>query len=369
MLNELPDEIITMIINKSCSRPSDYLCLCNINKRFLSIINNYRDLYDNKTSDYEEDINNVCLRKTNIKTFDWLFKNKVKLTLENIKYLIIHNRYDVLKRGLLCKDFVNVLFNRFYIHIENPSTYDIFSFIEIKNPLLIAGIHNRIEIIKLLLENNDKTNPYLNMISNLLDISIKYSHKNLLSYLIIFHFHLIKENIQRKLNTIIYRINNCEDILFHLMINKQITLTPKHFYGIISMEYNSFFETYYDKLENNNACLGLLGECIDTNNIVIFNYIIQRNQKLSSNEFTKMVFTNRRKVQKDFIYNLINNYIDLFELDCPLINICILNDIESDLIIDLIQKNYLFNEEDMKIVLEKKDIYLLEKMCLKLLTS
>ena len=44
MLNELPDEIITMIINKSCSRPSDYLCLCNINKRFLSIINNYRDL-------------------------------------------------------------------------------------------------------------------------------------------------------------------------------------------------------------------------------------------------------------------------------------------------------------------------------------
>ena len=40
MLNELPDEIITMIINKSCSRPSDYICLCNINKRFLSIINN-----------------------------------------------------------------------------------------------------------------------------------------------------------------------------------------------------------------------------------------------------------------------------------------------------------------------------------------
>ena len=65
-----------------------------------------------------------------------------------------------------------LFFNRFYIHVDEHN--DIFSFIETKNPLIIAGINNRIEIIKLLLKEKERKNPYLDLIGDLLDISIKY---------------------------------------------------------------------------------------------------------------------------------------------------------------------------------------------------
>ena len=89
--------------------------------------------------------------------------------------------------------------------------------------------------------NRDSKNPYLNITTVLLDISIKHNHKNLLSYLIINHFSSIEDSIQRKLIKIIYRISKCEDILFYLMINHKITLNQKHLSGLILMGYNDFF--------------------------------------------------------------------------------------------------------------------------------
>ena len=145
------------------------------------------------------------------------FKNKIQFSLKNIRNLIIYNRVDVFTTGLTDQHFYKIIFNRFYIHLDTQN--DIFSFIESQNPLIIAGIHNRIGIIKILLMNKDSKNPYLNIITVLLDISIKHNHKNLLSYLIINHFSSIEDSIQRKLIKIIYRISRCEDILFYLMIN------------------------------------------------------------------------------------------------------------------------------------------------------
>ena len=362
MLNDLPDDILSIIIKQTCIKPSNYLTLMNINQRINQLINTYDDLYTNGNDTYEEDMNDICLKQTNIHTFNWLMKNNIIFTLENIKYLIIYNRIDVFRQGIYHEKFLKILFNRFYIHIdESHSTYDIFSFIEIKNPLLIAGIHNRIEIIELLLTTEGvHKNPYLNSISVLLDISIKYNHKNLFLYLIINHYDVIKENVQRKLNTIIYRINNCEDILFHLMINKKITIHSKHFHGIIAMNYNSFFKTYYKNRDGTN----LLGECIDGNNIEIFNYLVDiTKDHIDKTKIGDIIFENKRKITRDFVYNLINNHIELISMECPLINLCILHDIEDYIIIKLVKEGYSFTNEDMKIILQEMKIKILETMC------
>ena len=114
--------------------------------------------------------------------------------------------------------FLKIIFNRFYIYIESDN--DIFSLTSTKNPLILAGMYNRIEIIKLLLDKTRNiVNPYIDIIPSLLDISIKYNHKNLLSYLILNYYNLISNLIQTKLNTIINRIDNCEDILFYLLVD------------------------------------------------------------------------------------------------------------------------------------------------------
>ena len=45
-------------------------------------------------------------------------------------------------------------------------------------------------------------------------------------------------SINDKINTMIHRISNCEDILFYLMINEKIKLSLKHWCSIIMMDYH-----------------------------------------------------------------------------------------------------------------------------------
>ena len=128
MLDELPDELLITIINQVCSKPSEYLSLRNTNKYIYSIIHNLTDLYKNKENDYEDDINIICKKTTSIDTFRWIFKNKIKISLKNIKELIINNRYDIFNDGLNYNHFLKMIFNRFYIYIDPHSHNDIFSF-------------------------------------------------------------------------------------------------------------------------------------------------------------------------------------------------------------------------------------------------
>ena len=153
--------------------------------------------------------------------------------------MIIHDRYDVFKKGYFYKQFLDIIFNRFHISLENYQ--DIFSLVESYNPLIIAGNYNRINIIRLLLEQSTVGNNYIKLVPDLFDISIKYNHKRLLTYLIIKHFDKIKELIDDKLLQIIYRINNCEDILFYLYKIKKYRFYSKHYQGIIINKYNDFF--------------------------------------------------------------------------------------------------------------------------------
>ena len=368
MFNELPDDILVLIINQACSNPSEYLSLRNTNQHLYELIHNLENLYENYIGDYGDDIHTICKKKTTLKTFEWIFRNKVILSLKNIEELIIHNRYDIFSKGISYPHFLKLIFNRFYLYVEPQN--DIFSLIETQNPLILAGIYNRVEIIKILLQgvqgiqgvqgDKDTANPYLNIIPSLLDISIKYNHKNVLSYLIINYYDSIDYCIQKKLNTIIHRIHNCEDILFYLMMNKKITLKPKHLNSMITMNYNDFFITYYSIEE---PYTDFLQQSIDSNNIRIFNYITElHKEKMNPNTFTGFILQSKRPTL-DFIYNLINNYLFLIEKDKPFLKVCIQCDINQDTLIVLIKEGYSYDEEDMRVVLEKKEIRLLEIMC------
>ena len=359
MFNELPDDILVLIINQACSKPSDYLSLRNTNHHLYEMVHNLENLYEKCTDNYENDIHTICKKKTTKKTFEWIFRNKAILSLQNIKELIIHNRYDIFRTGLSYQYFLKLIFNRFYLYVDPQN--DIFSLIETKNPLILAGMYNRVGIIQLLLQGGkNMANPYLNIIPSLLDISIKYNHKNVLSYLIINYYDSIDDCIQKKLNTIIHRIHKCEDILFYLMMNKKITLKPKHLNSMITMNYNDFFITYYSIDEPYND---FLQQSITSNNIRIFNYITELHKdKMNPNTFTEYILRGK-KLTFDFVYNLVNNYLFLIEKDKPFLKVCIQCDINQDTLISLIKEGYSYDEEDMKVVLEKKDIRLLEVMC------
>ena len=96
----------------------------------------------------------------------------------------MNNRYDIFIDGLTYEHFLKIIFNRFYMYVEQDN--DIFTLTDTKNPLILAGIYNRKEIIKILLQGKPGIpNPYIDIIPSLFNISIKYSHKNILSYLII----------------------------------------------------------------------------------------------------------------------------------------------------------------------------------------
>tara|TARA_Y100000817_G_scaffold2368_1_gene2018 strand:+ start:5777 stop:6871 length:1095 start_codon:yes stop_codon:yes gene_type:complete len=361
MIHKLPDDVLVTIIDRACSKPSEYLSLRNVNHYLYSIINNLSDLYEGDLNSYEEDITLICKKNTSVETFQWIFRNKIQFTLQNIKELIIYNRYDVFSNGFNYNHFLKIIFNRFYIYVDPHS--DIFSYIETQNPLIIAGMYNRIGIIQLLLQGQENVmNPYLNMIPSLFDLSMKHNHKNILSYLINQYYPLISDTIQKKLNTIIHRISNCEDILFHLMINNKIKLSLKHWCSIIRMNYSDFFITYYP---NDSASTQPLQQCIASNNIIIFNYIMKINEnKICTKRFTNLILQGKVPSQ-DFIHNIVNNHLSLIDRDKNFIKLCIKSDINQDTVIALLHEGFIFDEEDMKEVLKKKKYIILEIMCYK----
>ena len=367
MLDQIPDDLVKIIINKSCENPKDYIYFKNINKRCLNIINSFENLYLNKENTYENEINELCNKYTSLKDFHWLFKNNVKFTLLNIKHLIINNRIDVIQRGFYYSYFLDIIFNQFYIGsiIQN---FDVFSLVESSNPLIIAASYNRVEIIKLLIEKSTIGNPYIRQIPELLDLAIKYNHKKLLSYLIINHLEVIKPDIDSKLLPIIYRINNCEDIIFHLYINDHITLSSKHIQGIITKHYNQFFQYCYQKTNNHHDPFNLLSLCISCNNIELFNFIFQQNEnKISKRGFTELLFENKKEDfyfdRPEFLNNLINNYRDSISIKSNFLSTCISSKIEESTIIELIDIGFEYTTNDMKIILENNYIHALQRMC------
>ena len=370
MINDLPEEILVMIMNHSCQTPKDYMNFKLINQRCLEMVDNLDHLYINQNKHYVEEVYELCRRNTSLKTFDWLFRNDIMFTLNNVKHLIINNRIDVLQHGLKYHHFLELLFNRFYMNVDTQN--DIFSIGESLNPLMVAAENNHIAIVRLLIERNGISNPYTRLIPQLFEISIKYNHKNLLNYLICNHIERVEKKISDKLLSIIYRIENCEDILFNLVLNRKVKIESKHLQALVAKHYNQLFKYIYHHMGWINSSItfkmNLLSGCLSSNNIDGFTFIFdQLKDTISRKEVVKLLFDNKYgnfyNGKTEIIYHVVNNYLNYIDKDSLLLSTCIMNDIGETTVIQLVDNGYCFNDEDMKVVLEHRRFKLLEKMC------
>jgi hypothetical protein len=367
MIHQLPDEVLNIIFSKSCLYPSDFIKIKGVNKHFRDIINYKKNIFLDKENNYENDINRFCNILTPIETFTWFFENKIRFTLINIKELIISDRCDVFKKGYFDKNFLDIVFNRFHISLDNYC--DNFTITECYNPLIIAGTYNRINIIKLLVEQSTTGNPYIKSIPELLKLSIKYNHKRLLNYVLLKHYDSIKDELYSKLINIIYRVGNCEDILFYIINVKGCSVESKHYQGLINKGYNDLllFLLKKNKL-NNNFLKVLLSQSVSVKNVIVFDYLFKQiKDDYSKKEFTNMIFDQNWSEEKDdFLEYIIYNYHNYFEEKSKIIKLSFINDIRDNLIINLINNNYYISNEILHLGIDKKRYKISSIMCDKL---
>jgi len=369
MLDLLPIEVLQVILDNYdySDDPLSYYALRHVNKNFNEIIMSKKNIFPlkyeyNKYSLTHKKITELCCTKTSVTTFQWLMNNNIFFSLNHIRNLIMKNRIDVLRAGKKYSGFLEILFNRFHIHDFN----DLFTYSDSISPLIIAGTYNKIEIIKLLLDAGRYGNPYLKGIGALFELSVKHSHKNLLSYLVDNHYPKIKDKLNIKVNTIIQRFDDIEDILYHLALSDKIKISQKFLSGLITKgKYNDLF--IYCFLKDNVGRIDLMNLFVQTisyNNYEIFNFLLSENRiKLNNDLFSKLLIENmehRDRIKKEFFYNLFNNHINQLNRNIPLVRIGIDNDIDEKTIEQLVINGFYYSYEEMKNVLEKKNMKLLK---------
>ena len=367
MFHTLPNEIINTILLENQFKPIDLINIMYVNHTLKLLVDEYTNLYDVNYQISEDDdkyMSLLCSKKKPISIFQWLLKNNYPFSLGNIKNIIQYNRIDVIKEGLMYENFKKIIYNRFYIYSSHDFITENMNNIKgYENPLIIAGLYNRITIIKLILNHQTKKMNFPSLEITLLDIAIKYNHKNLVNYLIYNHYDALKHIINSKINHIICRIKNCEDILFYLILNNKITITQKLLNSCIIANYNELFKYLYSKVHYKNP-LPLLKSSIDNNNVKIFNTLINDNT-LSSENFTNILLS-RSNYKKEFILNIINNYNNMINKEKRFINLCINTNINNDIIIQLIHQGHFYDLYEVKSVMEKENIKLLKELVKKL---
>ena len=376
MLDLVPIDILFNIIKKLESNDTIYyneeiftfyeigvitiLNLKRINKYFYSFINSLRGSWkkiptkgfiENKIDEKSlsiskkrsSEIDILCKKKTSVKTFKWLMENNIFFSLGNIKNLIIYNRIDVIKCGFFYKEVLDILFNRFYI--DNTKHNEIFSISENINPITVASEYGRLNIIQLLLEVSTHGNPFLYYIPSILDLSIKYNYKSILSYVLINHYSKVKNIIEYRIVSIIYRIDKSEDILFYLLITKNIVVTEDILLSIITKKYYDLF--VYCVLKNNVKINyeKMIYKSIETDSDKILNFLRERQSKVIIK--IPKSFLSRRKYNTESLLNLIKNHLDIIPKDYGIIRILIEYNIPNEYIYPLIDKKYIYNETDI----------------------
>lgn len=368
MFDLLPSEVIENILNfyDYKNDPLSFYELRYVNKQFNKFILSKTNLYPqipfkyNKTSLTSKKINDLCCKKTSIDTFEWLMKNKISFQLYHVRNLIMKNRLDVLHLGTRYLEFLDVLFNRFYMNDFN----DLFTYSESTSPLIIAGTYGKLEIIRLLLECSNYGNPYLNGIGALFELSVKHYHKHVLSYLIDNHYEKIKDKLHIKIFSIIQGFNNIEDILFYLVMSKKIIINERFLTCLITKNiYNDLF--IYCFLNNNNNNINkknLLCHTIIYNNYDIFNFLLsEKRYNIEFNYLSQLIIENIcLKTSEEFIMNLLNNHNNKIKRNIPLISICLQKNINDEFIIDLINNGFDYSYNEIEFVVKKKNIRLLK---------
>jgi len=398
MLNDLPDDLLHIIILKMDNRgkitgkpfpsefPISYLkSLRDTSKKFRDIINNLKDFWKSENEEDKDAIidlfskpkcyNSVYIsRSANIQmedllnynisksTFKWLLDNNVQLSLQNINKIIKNNRIDLLKVGFFYERFLKILFNRFYVDVTEHNNL-LSTSNESLNPIIVAGSYQRIEIIDILLKSSTIGNPYIKEVDNLFILSIKKGYKKLLSYIVINHTDSIKDNIQKKINQIISRIDNIEDILFYLLVNGIIKSTEDIIKYSIMKNYNDLvFHLIGKKKIVINQCIDLLDSAIEGNNYVILDYLIKMNDMDVSNIRLSRIFKKKKYIKKEFIENIIKNHINILKDIEDLILICLEINISDETIIKLINNGFTVTDPCLQKCLSEKRYYLLEKL-------
>lgn len=358
MINNLPTEILTKIIYNNNFTPIELLKLKSLSL-FRDIIGDFRGLYKDYSIPEEENIkmNDVCLSNISPDTIQWLYDNNYCFSLGNIKNMINNNRYDIIERGIEYDYFKKILYNRFYLFSTNDMiNIDI---TDHQNPIMIAGVYNRIEILDLLIKNNHENKTGIPMMEiSLLDISIKYDNKELLSYLIINYYDKIKEILPSKMKYIINRINNCEDILFYLITSKKLKPTHKMLDYCILKKYNDFFKYIYPKVELKHNTL-LMKSCIGNDNIEIFNHLFN-DSSMSCEIFTDLLLDHKCSV--NFIENIFQNHSKLLDRKKRIIKYLIESNSNSGLIIKLINHGFLYDYTEIKMTVENENTEILRSM-------
>ena len=146
MLDQLPPEILLNIIHKLDNNNTEetfqflelkictLLELKKVNRNFYSVIDTLKESWiiipDKNISDTineskcdeviqrtkelitikkrrNMDIDNLCKKRTSIKTFRWLMDNNIFFSLTNIKTLIVNDRIDVIRLGFFYKEFLD----------------------------------------------------------------------------------------------------------------------------------------------------------------------------------------------------------------------------------------------------------------------
>ena len=184
MFSILPIDIIDTIIKNINYHPVELLELRNVNKIFREKIDQITNSSSYKFNDHtNKKLDELLMKKISLRSIEWLFENNVQFKLNHVRTMIINNRIDIIKKGFFYSNFLKLIFNRFYLSEEDLSENVLYTAYESNNPIIVAAKYNRVEIVKLLIEQSSVGNPYSKVINGILNIAVRYNHINLFCYL------------------------------------------------------------------------------------------------------------------------------------------------------------------------------------------
>ena len=354
-MNNIPYEMYDHILSHlkinvvlNITNLSKFYRLRIINKSFKKYIDNVNDLIYFEVSDINNIFNRLC-RIGLLKNFIWLFNNNLYLSINNINNLIIYYRSDVIQLLLKYNNLKDILFNRFNLFSVNENL-DIISLTKSNNPLITCAktFNNKktnLDIIKLLLDDTIKNNPYIHQLSSLFITSIKYNNIILIKYLVTFYYDNIMHLSYRLINYMMCSNNN-EDLFFYLVQNDKININDKFLANCIKKKYNDLFIFSYDKIDYNSyKYIFFLTYIYQNNNLELFEYILKNIPNINF----EYIINNMILYDDMFFYIslLLNEYFNKIPKKSLFIKLCIKNNIEKTIIKHLIDNNYKLTSEDI----------------------
>lgn len=357
MIDSLPEEIIFEIVKNLNVTPIELYSLRMINKKVFEIITTNTFDFD-PIYLFGKWYYDLCRTRLSVDSFNWYMKNNVKLMIPQMNVFIKHNRIDLIKRGFHYKQFLDTLFNRFYINYENE---DIFSLSSSENPITTSVMYGRVHIIDLLLESSYHGNPFRKNMCFLLDSAIKYNQKNVIKYLLVHQYPEVNKNndFQIKAHKIIHRIPDCEDLFFYCIETKKIILTSSILSGMITMNYFDLFVYCLQRRAlTENGHSQFIVQTIQEERIQFLDHLLQIYD--IENEIFTEYLRSKRRYSKEFLLHIINNYLHKINQSINLIQVCIQNNLTNDILFKLVDLNFRYGYEEIEWVLGERNLKLLK---------